>query len=178
VRNVDFEPRPRRAARRRGPNKLQLAKQAEIKEMLAWGREQIGTLSEEAFLAAGTALYAGEGGKRDGALRFANTDPRMMAFFCTWLRHFFEIDESRLRLRIYLHEGWDIEAATEYWCRMTAIPPSQVRKPYRAVADSTIRTNKHANGCAYVGYSCTKTHRAVMGLVAALLGCPFAHIPG
>jgi hypothetical protein len=178
VRDVEFEPRPRRSARRRGPNRLQRVKQAEVETMLEEGRRRIGRLSEREFLVAGAALYAGEGAKRDGAIRFANTDPRMMVFFCAWLRHFFEIDESRLRLRIYLHEGWDIIEATAYWCRVTNISPGQVRKPYRAVADPTIRTNKHVNGCAYVGYSCTRTHRAVMGLVAALLGCPLADIPG
>src|SRR5512134_2581755 len=67
VRDVEFEPRPRRAARRRGPNKLQIAKQVEIDEMLEEGRHRIGRLSDEAFLAAGAALYAGEGAKRDGA---------------------------------------------------------------------------------------------------------------
>jgi hypothetical protein len=45
-------------------------------------------------------LYAGEGSKTDGDVRFANTDPAMMRFFCAWLRHFFVIDEARLRVRV------------------------------------------------------------------------------
>jgi hypothetical protein len=177
VRDVEFTPRPRRGARRRGPNKLQLAKQAEIEEMQAWGRDRIGQLSEEAFLAAGTALYAGEGTKRDGMVSFANTDAQMVSFFCAWLRRFFDIDESRLRLRIYLHDGLDIDAATQFWCEVTQIPAAQVRMPYRAASDSSIRSNKHPRGCAYVGYSCSRTHRAVMGLVNALLSCP-VDLPG
>lgn len=178
VRDVDFEPQPRKAARKRGPNKLQRAKQAEIDEMLAWGRDRIGTMSEAAFLVAGAALYAGEGSKRDGKVVFANTDPRMIWFHCAWLRRFFDVDETRMRLRIYLHQGLDLTAATDHWIRVTGIPQEQVRRPYRAVADPTIRTNKHEHGCAYVSYSCTRTHRAVMGLVAALLTCPFAIDPG
>ncbi len=50
--------------------------------MLQWGRDRIGQLSDEAFLAAGTALYAGEGSKTDGMVSFANSDPRMIEFFC------------------------------------------------------------------------------------------------
>lgn len=64
TRDVDFVPRRGRAApRRRGPNKLQRAKAAEIERLLVDGRERIGRLSEREFLVAGVALYAGEGAK-------------------------------------------------------------------------------------------------------------------
>jgi hypothetical protein len=87
------------------------------------------------------ALYAGEGSKRDGAVRFANTNTGMVAFYCAWLRRFFDIDETR-----------------------------QFSKPYRAVPDPTIRQAKHVHGCVSIDYSCSPTHRSIMGLVAALLG--------
>lgn len=177
VRDVEFQPKPRRTGRRRGPNKLQVAKRAEIEAMLDEGRQRIGQLSEDAFLAAGAALYAGEGSKGDGKVQFSNCDARMIAFFCTWLRHAFDIDEARLRLRIYLHEGLDIDAAIEHWCLVTGIPLRQVGLPYRAVADPSIRRSKHPMGCAYVSYTCSRTHRAVMGLVHALLSCP-VDLPG
>ncbi len=67
-------------------------------------------MSEEDLLAAGPALYAGEGAKTDGEV-FANSDPRMIELFCVWLRSFFEVDEARLHLRLYLHEGLDLDAA-------------------------------------------------------------------
>jgi hypothetical protein len=63
VRDVDFVPRPRSPARKRGPNRLQRAKTADIESALKWGRETMGTLSERDFLIAGAALYAGEGAK-------------------------------------------------------------------------------------------------------------------
>jgi transcriptional regulator with XRE-family HTH domain len=177
VRDVSFEPRPRVRARRRGPNKLQRAKQAEIDELLAEGRARIGRLSEREFLVAGTALYAGEGSKTEGSVKFANSDPRMIAFHCAWLRHFFEIDEARLRVWLYLHEGLDLEAAVDFWSNVTSIPPSQFGKPYRAAPDPSIRRSKHPLGCPGISYGCTRTHRAVMGLVAALLSCQ-ADLPG
>ena len=170
VRDVPFEPRRgRRTARRRGPNVLQRRKQAEIEELDRLGVARIGELSEHAFLAAGAALYAGEGGKRDGSLKFTNSDAQMIAFYCAWLRHFFDIDETRLRLRLYLHEGLDLRAATVFWSRVTGIPPERHGMPYRAVADPSIRTSKHPMGCPSVVYSCSRTHRAVMGLVRALV---------
>jgi hypothetical protein len=100
----------------------------------------------------------------------------MIVFFCAWLRRFFQIDESRLRMTLYLHQGLDLAAATAYWSALTGIPAAQFQKPYRAVPDPSIRRAKHVHGCVTVGYSCSATHRAIMGLVAALLGD--AALPG
>jgi hypothetical protein len=169
VRDIEFVPSPRRHGAQRRPHPFHEAKLREIAELDQAGRQRIGKLNEDAYLAAGLALYAGEGAKAEGKVRFANTDPAMIGFFCAWFRHFFEIDESRLRARVYLHDGLDLDSAESFWSRVTGIPRSQFTKPYRAVRDATIRTNKHEHGCAYVDYCCTPTHRAIMGLVRALL---------
>jgi AcrR family transcriptional regulator len=168
VRDIEIEVRRRVAVNRR-PHAQHIAKLAEIEECDSVGAERIGVLSNEAFLVAGVALYAGEGSKGDGRVSFANTDPSMVRFFCVWLRKFFAIDDARLRVRVYLHEDLDLEAAEQFWSGVTAIPRSQFRAAYRAKADPTIRLNKHEYGCVYVGYSCSRTHRLVMGLVRALL---------
>jgi hypothetical protein len=169
VRDVPFTPSKRRTGPHNRPHPLHEAKLAQIVQCDLEGVERIGSLTDAAFLAAGTALYAGEGSKRDGAVRFANSDPAMIRFFCAWFRRFFEVDESRLSARIYLHQGLDIDAATAHWSAVTGIPPEQFWKPYRALPDPSIRRNKHEFGCAYIDYACTKTHRRVMGLVRALL---------
>ena len=168
VRDVEFETRPRRA-RKRGPNALQRRKAEEIERLLVEGRQRIGRLSDRELLVAGTALYAGEGSKGDGGVKFANSDPRMILFFCGWLRRFFDVDERRLRLVLYLHQGLDLQTASAFWARPTGIPHEQHGKPYRAVPDPGIRKAKHPLGCPAVVYNCSHTHRAIMGLVTALL---------
>jgi hypothetical protein len=40
---------------------------------------------------------------------------------------------------------------------------------FRAVANASIRKNKHEYGCAYLRYTCARTHREIMGLVRALV---------
>src|SRR6478752_2448123 len=114
VRDVEFEPKPREwssaMARRRGASVLQQRKTAEIEELRRDGLARIASLTEKEFLVAGTMLYAAEGSKTPGIVNLPNTDPRMVVFFCTWLRTFFDIDEARLRVRLYLHEGLDLEA--------------------------------------------------------------------
>ena len=142
----------------------------------AAGLDRIGVLSEEAFLVAGVALYAGEGSKRDGVVEFTNSDPAMIRFFCAWLRGQFDIDESKLRVSIYLHQGLDLEAASTFWARTTAVPLSQFLKPYRPVPSSGIRLAKHVYGCASIRYYSARVHREIMGMVRALL-CETA-IPG
>ncbi len=135
-------------AQSRVPNKLERAKSEQIAAEARKALERLQDLSESQFLVAGTALYAAEGNKRDGEVTFANTDPEMILFFCTWLRHFFEIDESRLRIRLYLHDGLNIDSANAFWSELTAIPITQFQKPYRAIADRTLRhRSKHPMGC-------------------------------
>ena len=171
VRDLDVKIEQRRAGwwTNGNPHPATIRKHAQIEELNERGIERLGQLSEQAFLAAGAALYAGEGAKTDGGVGFANSDAAMVAFFCRWLRRFFDVDESRLRVRLYLHEGLDLEGATRHWSRVTGIPASQFTTPYRAVPDEGYRAAKHVYGCGTVTYSCSRTHREVMGLVRALL---------
>jgi hypothetical protein len=170
VRDVQFEPRePRRSPVNRRPHPQHLAKLAEIADCDRLGIERIGAPSDDAFLAAGAALYAGEGSKTGNEVNFANTDPAMVAFYCKWLRRFFAINESRLRVRVYLHQGLDLDAAETFWSEITGVPREQFRAPYRAEADPSIRRTKHENGCVYVRYCCARTLREILGLVRALL---------
>jgi transcriptional regulator with XRE-family HTH domain len=148
VRDVEFEPRPRMRslAQLRGPHKLRDRKMSEIEHLLAEGRDRIGQLTERDFLIAGVALYAGEGGKTDGAISFPNSDPRMIEFFLAWLRHFFNIDETRSRVRPYLHEGLDLEAALDFWSSLMTIPRSQFGKGLPGGARSEHPQGQASNG--------------------------------
>jgi hypothetical protein len=158
-------------ARRRGPNKLQRRKAAEIAEMQLAGLDEVAVLTDRELLLVGAALYAGEGSKTTGEVRFANSDPRMILFFVEWLRRCFDVETEAMRFRLYLHEGLDLGVANRFWSDLTGIPASQFHKPYRAVADPSIRRSKHPMGCPSVGVCSTRLHRRVMGLVDALLSC-------
>lgn len=175
TRGVAFDPDARRSAvtgrRPRGSDHpLRRRKVAEIERLRAEGAERIGTLTDRELLMAGLGLYAGDGSKTGGEVRFSNSDPRMVRLFCTWFRRFFEVDESRLRVRLYLHEGLDLASATAFWAVTTGVPAEQFTKPYRATPTQSIRHNKHLHGCAHVVYGCSRTHRRIMGLMEGLLG--------
>jgi len=115
VRDVPFTPTLRLRGPHRRPHPAHEAKLRQIEELNREGRERIGILSDEALFAAGVALYAGEGSKTDGEVRFANSDPKMVSLFCRWFRRFFNVDETRMRGRLYLHQGLDLRAAEAFW---------------------------------------------------------------
>lgn len=151
------------------PNRLRDARLAEVAECTAWAHERVAALSEDAFFAAGIALYAGEGSKRDGDLAFANTDARMVAFFCAWLRRYFDLDETRLRCRLYLHDDLDLAAAVAAWSEVTGIPAAQFTAPYRPATGPRRGVRRHPHGCVTVRYACSRTHRRIIALCDVLL---------
>ena len=106
---------------------------------IASALERIGVLSDDAFLAAGAALYAGEGAKTDGKVTFANTDRGDDRVLLRVVAPVLRVDESRLRVRVYLHEGLDLDAAEQYWSDVTGVPRASSIAPYRAKADPSIR---------------------------------------
>ena len=154
-------------AKRKQTFERKRAARAEVHRAEATSR--LGEMSDRDLLIAGVALYAGEGTKGGHEVAFTNSDPRLIETFLLFLRRHFEIDESRLRVHLYLHEGLDLDAALSFWSTVTHIPRAQFQKPYRAKPDPTIRKSKHPMGCPSVRYSCTRTHRRIMSLVDALL---------
>lgn len=170
VRDVEFTPNPRRHNywTKDNPHPQQVAKEQEIERFIREGERTVGRMTDREFLLVGAALYAGEGFKTGASLGMANTDPAILLAFVHWLRRFFEIDESRLRVRLYLHEGLDLDAAERYWSELLSIPREQFRKPYRAVADASRRHSKHVHGCPAVTYSSSSQFRRAMGIVRAI----------
>ncbi len=170
TRGVEFDPKPRnRGNNVTKPHHLHLKKLAQIEECKAWANEALGNVSDRDLFMAGIGLYAGDGAKTGAEVRFANSNPGLVALHCRWFRTFFEVDESKMRFQLYLHEGLDLDAANEHWVGVTGIPSEQFYKPYRAKADAFIRRTKHEFGCAHVRYCSTRTLRKVLALLDALL---------
>jgi transcriptional regulator with XRE-family HTH domain len=179
TRDVPFDPGARRSSRtdrrpRGSDHPMRRRKLERIERLRNEAIERIGTLDDDALLHAGLGLYAGDGGKTQDSVRFANSDARMVALFCRWLRRFFVVEEHRLRVTLYLHAGLDLAAAQEHWADVTGVPIAQFGKPYRATPDATIRHNKHVHGCAHVAYHSADTHRQLIALMDAMLVAPYS----
>jgi hypothetical protein len=85
----------------------------------------------------------------------------------------FELDESKFRVRLYLHADLDLDAAVSFWSEVVGVPPEQFNKPYRAVVDESLRLNRHVYGCASIVYHRRPLHRRVMARIQAI-GSSFA----
>ena len=90
--------------------------------IISRSKQDIGSLTARELRLIGTALYWAEGAKqkeRKGQVSeqvvFANTDPRMLHLFVTFLRVCCGVLLSELRYRIYLHETAGAADAREYW---------------------------------------------------------------
>ena len=150
------------------PHPLKVRKEAEIARCQADADAWVGELSDRELTMFALGLYAGEGDKTGGEVAMANTNPLYLRVFLTWLRRTFAIDESRLRVVLYLHEGLDLESALSFWSDSLRIPRDQFTKPYRAVADASIRRSKHINGCPKVRYGDTTIKRRVVAMIEAV----------
>jgi hypothetical protein len=174
---IDFTPNPRnRGHSSMKPHPMKVKRLAEIDRCRVEAEAWVGEMSDRDLTMFALGLYAGEGNKTPGTLGMANTNAVLLSVFATWVRQTFVIDEARLRVRLYLHEGLDVDAATQHWSRLLDVPTDQFQKPYRAVADPSRRSAKHVHGCATLIYASTNLHRRVLALIEEV-SCRFV-IPG
>ena len=170
VRDIDIETAAAPHAGIARPHAQHLAKLAEIDECDRSGLERIGALSDAGVPRRRCCAVRGRGreARRQRALReHRSGDGRVLLRVAAAVLR--RSTSRALRVRVYLHEGLDLDAAEQFWSDVTGVPRSQFNAAYRAKADPTIRRNKHEYGCVYVDYRCSRTHREIMGLVRALL---------
>lgn len=97
-------------------------------------------------------LYWCEGGKTEKAkLSFINSDPVLVKYFIDNFRKAFEIDESRFRPMIHIHEYHDADTQTKFWSNITKIPVSQFTRPYNK-PNTGKRIKKDYQGCISLRY--------------------------
>lgn len=68
------------------------------------GIERLKNLSDDEFLAAGLAMYLGEGYKKGRKINFANSDPEIIKFMINWFKKFFNINDSRFTFRVMINK--------------------------------------------------------------------------
>jgi len=91
-------------------------------EMIAYkkAKKEIKDLTKKEKLLFITALYWGEGGKRD--FNFTNSDPEMIKIFVNGLEKILKINLDDIRVSIRIYEDLDREKSLDYWSRIIGIP--------------------------------------------------------
>ena len=111
------------------------------------------TREEEQLRIAGAMLYLGEGAKTGTTVDFANSDPRLISLFITFLRKICRISESRLRIHLYAYADQDIEQLKRVWSEVTTVPLQQFIKPYVRALTPNLSHRKMPLGLIHVCYS-------------------------
>ncbi len=146
VRDVTFTPRDPRYGRwrlNRPPTRAMSRKQEEIARLYRRGPDDWRALERPRPPYRRRCPLRRGRCEADGFVGFANTNPQMIRLFCAWLRRFFSVDESRLRVRLYLHQGLDLETAITFWSDVTGIARVAVRQALPSCSGSVDPNRKH-----------------------------------
>ena len=96
-------------------------------------------------------LYWCEGGKFDSSVTFMNSDPEMIKYFLHTLRRGFNINESKFRALIHLHDYHNEKDQIKFWSNITGIPVSQFVKSYHKKNTGKVKRENYP-GCLSVRY--------------------------
>jgi hypothetical protein len=111
----------------------------------------------------GLMLYWGEGDKtKNYFVALTNTNPDVLFYFVSWLRKYFELDESKLKLRLYLWDDLDELRAKKFWSKLLGIPIANFTKSYLSHSKAKIRKRKHEYGVCRVSYGSKKMMSEIM----------------
>ena len=112
----------------------------------------------------GLMLYWGEGDKaKDYFVAVTNTNPKILKYFLFWFRKYFEIEEKRLKCRLYIWNNLNEVKAKKFWSRELNIPSSQFTKSYISKSKPNVRKIRHEYGVCRVSFGSKKIFKEIMG---------------
>lgn len=112
-------------------------------------------------LAALAVMYWCEGSKDDRRVVFTNSDPNLVATFVNLFRLIFRIDESRLRIKVHIHDYHNEEEILQFWSKVTNIPLDQFNKSFLKESKHNIKRVGY-KGCVHVCYSDARIARILL----------------
>ena len=102
-------------------------RRAERQQFQERGRE-IARRRSLAFV-AGCMLYWAEGSKERNQLQFTNSDPIMCRFFVDFLKTYFELELSQIRITCHLYDHLEHQTEVErHWLDVLGLPQESLRK--------------------------------------------------
>lgn len=125
---------------------------------------------------AGCMLYWAEGAKDRNTIKFCNSDPKMVRFFCEFLRGSLGIPSRRfsLRLNLYTNNGMTIQEVEEFWLDLLDLPRSSLRKHqlnHYPTSTSGAKRNKLPFGvCTLNVHSSTRELQHIYGAIQEYAG--------
>ena len=114
-----------------------------------------------------STLFWAEGSKHTNHVAFTNSDPMMIKTFITLLRRSYNLDESKFRITVHLHEYHDKTQIMQFWSEITKVPLKQFIKPYLK-PHTAIRKHDNYKGCITIRYYDVQIARELTAIYNAL----------
>lgn len=92
--------------------------------------KDVGVLSRKDLFMLGLGVYIGEGSKSHGAIRVANSDPKIIKFCVRWFKEIFGLGSKNFRVRIHMYPDSDIGKTLRFWSEELEVPLEQFQKTY------------------------------------------------
>jgi transcriptional regulator with XRE-family HTH domain len=124
---------------------------------------------------AGCMLYWAEGSKRRNQLCFSNSDPEMVRFFVVFLKTYFDIRDTDIRITCHLfadHIAHQREVE-QFWLNEAGLPGESLRKSVVNVysrSSKRKRINKLPYGTCQVVVSRTWVLQSILGSIQEYAG--------
>jgi hypothetical protein len=126
------------------------------------------SIEEAKLYGLGIGLYWGEGTKRDkSSVRLGNSDPRLIKKFLMFLRHFYRIEEKKLRFGLQIFGDMDKKKVLSFWTRALGVSkekffPTIIVTPYRGVGNYRQKTQ---HGVVTIHFSNKKLRDIIVGAI-------------
>ena len=106
--------------------------EAKVADIMRRGMKRLGKLSKRDVFVLGTALYWGEGFKKDSLVGLGTSDPIAAKFFIHWLQTCFHINKENLIVRVTVNIGYkdSVRVIETYWADALGIAIQQFSKPF------------------------------------------------
>lgn len=88
------------------------------------------TFAERELELTGLLIYKCEGSKARGSLDVTCADPKVILKYLIYLRNICRVHESKISIRLHIHDSMDVHTAIEYWSKLTGVPLERFGKTY------------------------------------------------
>ena len=116
--------------------------QARTKRLGAQADGRVAARSGNTVHAAACMLYWGEGSKSRNYVQLSNSDPAMVVFFLRFLREYFAVPNSRVRIQCNLHadDQQHVLEVEEYWLAALGLSRESLTK---SIVNSVSKASLH-----------------------------------
>lgn len=114
-------------------------------------------------------LYWCEGAKSSfNGVRFINSDPKLIKTFLQLFRSSFNVDETKIRICLHLHEYHNLRKQIAFWSTVTAVPQNKFIRPFLKQHTGK-RIRKDYPGCATIYYHSNAVARQLLATAETFL---------